>query len=440
MKLKYSINFRIEKRKDRKTKEIIVENVPIHLDFTYDGKRLAYFTGYRIDASKWSDISIDPVTKEKTKIQRVKRNAINKDGVQYNIINAYLDKIKTSLEAIYMKAKATDIDVDNSFLCLELDAALGKKEKIGSDEIDAFWNKWEEYITTHDVSEGRRKHLKSTRNHFQRFAEHNKLDISFKTLSSELIKRFEDYLLSDNSGAKKSQNTIHGILKRVKAFFNWAMMAQNGSVLTDNPFNDYVIKGEVYGAPICMTRSERDYLYDFQSSNDKLSRVKDIFCFQAFVGCRVGDLTSFTKGDIIDETLIYYPNKTLKDNREPAKVPLSTKAKAILEKYDLEDGSLLPYISHQKYNEYIKELFKEAKMDRLVTRLNPQTMKKETLPLHDVATSHLARRTFIHLLHKNVKDSVIGSMSGHAKGSKAFERYYEVDDETRRDAINKYLD
>lgn len=440
MKLKYSINFRIEKRKDRKTKAVIIENVPIHLDFTYDGKRLTYFTGYRIDAHKWIDVSIDPHTSEKTKIQRVKRNAINKDGVQYNIINAYLDKIKTSLEAIYIKAKATDVDIDNVFLCKELDEALGKKEKVGSDEINAFWDKWKEYIITHDVSEGRRKHLKSTRNHFQRFADVNKQDISFKSLSSELIKKFEEYLLSDKSGAKKSQNTIHGILKRVKAFFNWAMMAQNGAVLKDNPFTDYVIKGEVYGAPICMTKAERNYLYDFQTTNEKLSRVKDIFCFQTFVGCRVGDLTSLTKHDIIDDVLIYYPNKTLKDNREPAKVPLSTKAKSILTKYDLEDGSLLPYISHQKYNEYIKELFKEAKLDRLVTRLNPQTMKKETLPLHDVATSHLARRTFIHLLHKNVKDSVIGSMSGHAKGSKAFDRYYEVDDATRKEAIDKYLD
>lgn len=445
MKLKYSINFRLEKRKDRKTNEVITENVPIRLDFTYDGKRLTYFTGYRIDIEKWIDTSIDPETKEKIKVQKVKKNAINKDGIQYNVINSYLDKLKSGLENIYIKAKANNIDLDNQYICDQLDLFLGKKNTPSIQDNELFWQKWEEYITTHDVSEGRRRHLRATRNHFERFINSTGHKISFESLTPTLIKQFEQYLKEEgqdeiDTAKRKSQNTITGILKRVKAFFNWAMLPQNGEMLAENPFEGYEIKNEIYGPPICMTREERDLLYEMKLSNERLDRVRDIFVFQCLVGCRVGDLTTLKREDIIEDTLIYYPNKTKSENRTPAKVPLSQKAKAILSKYDLPDGSLLPYISHQKYNEYIKELFKKAELDRIVTRLNPLTLKKESIPLHEVATSHLARRTFIHLLHTNVKDSVIASMSGHAKGSKAFDRYYEVDDDTRRQAINKFLD
>ncbi|MDR3059553.1 MAG: recombinase, partial [Prevotella sp.] len=144
--------------------------------------------------------------------------------------------------------------------------------------------------------------------------------------------------------------------------------------------------------------------------------------------------------DIIDDVLIYYPNKTKAENRTPAKVPLANKAKAILNKYDLPDGKLLPYISDQKYNQYLKELFQNVGLNRIVTRFNALSMQKEQIPLYQVASSHLARRTFIYILHRNVKDSVIASMSGHVKGSKAFNRYYEVDDDTRQEAIDKYLD
>lgn len=82
MKIKYNINFRLEKRKDKATGEIRVENLPINLDFTYEGKRFIFYTGYRIDECKWLDSNL-----ENEKIQRVRKNAVNADGIQYNHIN-----------------------------------------------------------------------------------------------------------------------------------------------------------------------------------------------------------------------------------------------------------------------------------------------------------------------------------------------------------------
>lgn len=451
MKLKYAVNFRLEKRKDKSTGETLSLNIPINLDFTYEGKRLIFFTGYRIDADKWTDHTIDS-NNEKVIVQRVKKNVSNRDGVQYNQINKRLDNIKSFIVDIYHRAKANNVEINNEYLRKSLNKALGQ-DKLSNTSNLVFWNKWDEFLSTHKVSDLRKKQLRSTRNHLERFELQTKYKLSFETITPKLLSDLETFLLNDNPDKKeyaelkknriprrKSQNSVSGILKRFRAFLSWCILPQNGAIIKENPFSQYQIKGEVYGAPICMTKAERDYLYEKDISDERLSRVRDIFCFQCFVGCRVGDFITLTKDDIIDDILIYYPQKTKSENRIPARIPLSNKAKTILERYNLSDGKLLPYISDQKYNKYLKELFQKVGLTRMVTRFSGLTMEKEQIPLWQVATSHLARRTFIHILHRNVKDSVIASMSGHVKGSKAFNRYYEVDDDTRQEAINKYLD
>lgn len=447
MKLKYSINFRLEKRRDKETGELGLDNLPINLDFTYEGKRFGFYTGYRIDESKWLDSNL-----EKEKIQRVRKNAVNADGTQYNHINARIDNIKSLIERIYIQAKANNLSVDNAYLRTALTKELGEERTNNSSNI-LFWTKWEQFVNTHKVSDFRRKQLKSTGSHLQRFEAQTKNVLSFDNITPTPLSNLEEFLLNDHADKKvyeglnknktprrKSQNTVSHILKRFRVFVNWSALPQNGGMMKTDPFSQFEIKSEVYGAPICMTKQERDYLYAKEIANERLARVRDLFCFQCFVGCRVGDLNTFTKDDIVNDILVYYPNKTKAENRIPARVPLSEKAKTILARYDLPNGNLLPYISGQKYNDYIKELFELVGLDRVVATFNPLTMQKELLPLYKVASSHLARRTFIHILHTNVKDSVIASMSGHVKGSRAFDRYYDVDDETRQNAINKYLD
>lgn len=63
---------------------------------------------------------------------------------------------------------------------------------------------------------------------------------------------------------------------------------------------------------------------------------------------------------------------------------------------------------------------------------------KEQVRICDVASSHMARRTFIGNLYKKVKDpNLIASMSGHAEGSQAFNRYREVDMDIKQDVIKE---
>ncbi len=73
----------------------------------------------------------------------------------------------------------------------------------------------------------------------------------------------------------------------------------------------------------------------------------------------------------------------------------------------------------------------------MVTVLNPTTGKEEKRPINEVASSHMARRTFIGNLYKKVKDpNLVGALSGHTEGSKAFARYREIDDEIKKEVVS----
>lgn len=78
-----------------------------------------------------------------------------------------------------------------------------------------------------------------------------------------------------------------------------------------------------------------------------------------------------------------------------------------------------------------------AGIDRIVTILNPLTRKEEQHPIYEIASSHMARRTFIGNLYKKVKDpNLVGALSGHKEGSKAFARYRDIDEGMKKNLVS----
>ena len=235
----------------------------------------------------------------------------------------------------------------------------------------------------------------------------------------------------------KGDNTIIGIFACLRTFFRWAI---EEGLTSNNPFDKYHGKTtEKYGTPIYITIEERDIIADHDfSANKSLETQRDIFIFQCCIGCRVSDLMRLTPSNIINGYVEYIASKTMNDRSDVIRVPLTQRAKDILEKYkDVEkDGKILPFISSQKYNVAIKKIFKESGITRMVTVLNPTTGKEEQRPIDEIASSHLARRTFVGNLYKKVKDpNLVGALSGHKEGSRAFARYREIDDDLKKEMI-----
>ena len=244
---------------------------------------------------------------------------------------------------------------------------------------------------------------------------------------------------------ERGNNHIVNLQKKFKRFFLWL---NKEGYSTNHPFDGFEIKAEQYGTPIILTLDERNQIADFDlSATPHLERQRDIFIFQCLIGCRVGDLLKMTPNNVVDGQIEYIPRKT-KDNKPvTAEIPLNPRAAAILDKYRSMDLSaykskrnpnpLLPFISSQKYNDAIKEVFKVCGINRMVTVLDPVSGEQMQKPFYEVASSHLARRTFVGLLYNQIQDpNLISSMSGHVEGSREFARYRKIEREAKEKAVN----
>ncbi len=123
------------------------------------------------------------------------------------------------------------------------------------------------------------------------------------------------------------------------------------------------------------------------------------------VGCRHGDLVTFTPKNIIDGVLEYIPHKTFGKSGKTVRVPLIPKAKSIVDAHcHGDDEPIFPRRYNFKFNEAIRKILKRAEVNCVVTVINPRIRQEEKKPICDVATSHIARRTFIGNLYRQVKD------------------------------------
>ena len=243
------------------------------------------------------------------------------------------------------------------------------------------------------------------------------------------------YATDERPPEPRSHNSVIDYLKVVRAFYNWLNQQERTTV---NPFRAYEIGAAVYGTPYFISIEERERLYRTNlRRHPALAAQRDIFVFQCLVGCRVGDLLRLRKEDVVDGVLVYIPAKTKRENPRTVRVPLSATAREIVDRYaDLPGQKLLPFISTQKYNDAIKRFFLAARLTRPVSVLDPVTQQEVKRPLNEIASSHLARRTFVGNLYRQVKDpNIVGAMSAHEDGSKAFARYRTIDDSVKTDII-----
>ena len=327
----------------------------------------------------------------------------------------------------------------------------GPKKRVKKGEtLESLFDK---FLEGRDPKLSRTKHYRVLMRILQRYSEYVRLSqprqskyvFDVKSITTEDLNAIYDYavneyqIVEDYPGIleaypetrqinQRGGNTITGIFKNLRAFFNWC---QKEGHITKNPFIGFEKgDGELYGTPIYLTAEEVNQIFamDF-SDTPSLEVQRDIFVFQCSVGCRVGDMMRLTKRDVINDAIEYIPQKTIKENAKTVTVPLNKKAKAIIAKYkDCPGEQLLPFVASQNYNYAIKEILKKAGVIRLVTTLNQLTRKEEKRPIYEVASSHMARRTFIGNLYKQVQDQhMISSVTGHSDNSRAFVRYRTID-------------
>ncbi len=221
---------------------------------------------------------------------------------------------------------------------------------------------------------------------------YNITDIPLREIKLSFITDLEFFLRTEY---KYSQNTTYKCMKFFKQVINKGIRA--GLIFVD-PFNGYKISCE---------RVDRGFLSEDELAkmmaktfgSKRLEQVRDIFIFACFTGLAYIDLANLRVDNIqkMFDGRLWIVTHRQKTNTKVT-VPLLPPALKILNKYEGQflDGQLLPIITNQKLNCYLKEI-------------------AEICEINKNLTFHLARHTFATTmtLGKGVPIESVSKMLGH---------------------------
>lgn len=385
------------------------------------------------------------------------------DENQRASINEELRNLKTHVEKSFLAEKES---LDKGWLKLTLDKYYNPEKYLPPEEPiikPTIGEMFDTFLERHPLSEVRRKNFRVLKRAMLRYElyvrethkDQQNFILDVDTITPETLRDMWDFLKNEYQFYEiyptiyeripesripqpRSKNTLIDCFSRIRTFFRWCF---DNDLTTNRPFDKFPMEECTYGTPYYITLAERDRILNTDlSSNPQLEEQRDIFIFQTLIGCRVSDLFAMTRLNVVNDAIEYIPKKTKEGHPMTVRVPLNDKAKEILERYKDYEGALLPFTTEQKYNDAIKKIFKLSGVDRIVTILDPLTHNEVKRPLYEIASSHLARRTFIGNIYKKVKDpNLVSVLSGHREGSKAFRRYRDIDEEMKKDLV-KLLD
>ena len=419
--------------------------------------RFRYSDGRNIQLFHKSEILIRPVAFDCRK-ECIKAKIVF-DADKRRLIDKAISDRKDLIRKLCARI-ADKTALSSEWLEISIDKELHPEKYDTRLKTSMFFESFEEFLQTRPLSAVRIRNFRVIFRTLQRYELYtrrvgraeNDFSLSFDMFTPDRIRDFVDFLKTEHEICKtypelyelrvkchdpkpRGQNTVNDVLIKLRTLFLWAV---KNNKTTNNPFRIFPIEECVYGTPYYISIEERNTLYNTDlASRPALETQRDIFVFQCLIGCRVSDLYKLTKQNVINGAVEYIARKTKDSRPVTVRVPLNSKAQEILKEYAGYEGkSLLPYISEHKYNKAIKEAFTMAGLTRSVTLLDPLTRECITRPLNEIASSHLARRCFVGNLYKQVKDPLlVGELSGHKEGSRAFARYREIDEAIKTELV-----
>lgn len=426
MNIKRNIIFTLERRK--KIDVLVTNNVPIRMRVIYGGNRIDFSTGYRIDESKWESDK-----------QRVKNGCSNKLKQSSSEINADLLKYYTDIQEIFKAFEVADITPTPE----QLKSTFNKKcRKNISDETETeiskapFMNIFDEFLkecgTQNNWSDSTYKKFAAVKNHLTNFNS----NLTFEVLDDSGLSEYVNYLRDKKDMRNSSIGKQIGFLKW---FLRWGLKKGHHN---NNTFESFKPKlKNTQKKVIFLTWDELNKLRDYKIPASKLylERVRDVFLFTCFTGLRYSDVYNLKTSDIKDNHIEITTVKTA-DNLI---IELNNHSKSILEKYKevhFENNKVLPVITNQKMNDYLKELAELAEINEPVgeTYYKGNQRIDEVTPKYALLGTHAGRRTFIcNALSLGIPPQVVMKWTGHSD-YKAMKPYIDIADEIKVSAMEKF--
>lgn len=427
MNIKRNIIFTLESRK--KDGVLITENVPIRMRVNFASKRIEFTTGYRIDATKWNADK-----------QHVKNGCSNKLKQSASEINASLLEYYTEIQSIFKRFEVEDVmptpeQIKEAFNALHKPVSeepKPKKEALPCDFFQVFDDFVEDCGRQSNWTDSTFEKFAAVKNHLTNFRE----GLTFEFFDERGLNDYVGYLRD----VKEMRNTTIGKqLSFLKWFLRWAFKK---GVHQNNAYDSYKPKlKSTQKKIIFLTWDELNRLREFKIPFNKqaLERVRDVFLFQCFTGLRYSDVFNLRRSDIKGDHIEVTTVKT----SDSLIIELNNHSKAILDKYKdvaFEYDKVLPVITNQKMNDYLKELAELAGIDEPIRQTYYKGNERidDVTPKYALLGTHAGRRTFIcNALALGIPPQVVMKWTGHSD-YKAMKPYIDITDDIKANAMSKF--
>lgn len=384
----------------RKSKVNAQGQMPIYQRITINGQRYDVSSGHFTEEDKWSSEAV-----------KMKGNS-----EEARIVNGQLDMMRAIVYETEKRLFMNQVEITFESFKNEYQGKKTRERTI----IPIFeeHNRKIKELLGQEYAPGTLERYQTSLKHTKDFLlwKYNLADINIEKIDHAFIMEYEFYL---RSVRKCANNTA---VKYIKNFHKIINLCLANSWLNKDPFINYKskIKEVVRGF---LTETEIEDIINKEFISERLELVRDIFIFSCFTGLAYIDVQQLKAENValgIDGDKWIFKNRQKTDT--PSKIPLLPIAQEIINKYAdhpvcKNENRLLPILSNQKMNAYLKEIADVCKI------------KKEL-------TFHIARHTFATTvtLSNGVPIETVSKMLGHTN-LKTTQHYAKVLDVNRQQKV-----
>lgn len=330
--------------------------IPIYAKISFQGKETTISTGKSIAEERWSSTN---KLRNFLKLEKEK------------IIKQALDQFQLKVEKKFNELEKINSDVSLVTLKGEINGKMNIKNKGVTilsvmEKHNIFFKK--------KVDDGERSNASLQKYERAKELLHNFLkkhyaveDILTTEIDTRFIYKLEDFLKYESDFKGKIGIKNNSIVKYMRMYKTASNYAIRIDFIEKCPFKIYDGKIKTTEA-VFLSQHELNTIEEKHFSTIRLEKVKDLFLFSCYTGYAPIDASNLTANNLITDSA---GNLWLKTNRTKtairANVPVLPAALKIINKYKNQQIGLIPKMSNQKMNAYLKEIADLCGIDKHLT-------------------------------------------------------------------------
>lgn len=367
-------------------------------------------TNYIVNASDWSTKKGQPLLKDEN-LKKLKTD---------------LDILKNKIEENFNTAISQGIEINGIWLESQINETLNKKEKTDKSRLINYFQYYIDSLPYRVDLRGNKgatpatiKKYTTIKNKLIGFEKYKKTHFYVNDVNLQFRNELIKYFIEVD---KLASNTTGRYIKFIKTVCN---DARKNGIETHQQLE--LIKGYTEKVEkIFLTFDELELIEKADLKREALINARDWLLIGCYIGQRVSDLLILTKENINTRNGLELIELVQKKTGKKVAIPLHPKVKEILEK---RKGEFPTPISAQRFNEYIKDIAKLAKINQLVQGSCMDKDKNSKIKRNvpgtyekwELVTSHICRRSFASNFYGEIPTALLINITAHSTESQFLE-------------------